>query len=166
MNQLPFSNKFTPSGKMQDVSGVSIISPMNSGTRIIVNFVSQGPSKFDQPLDKMLERVWRTVRTDYFSWSGDFRTFKMGSVKDTLVASDIMILSLLVRDKEGIVNAEALELGLKNLAAFCKFEKGSVHISELLIQEVPALKELVKKHIAETGIHCYFYTAPVEKKPL
>lgn len=164
MNQLPSTNRFTPMGKMATApQGSSILAPINSGTRMIVNFVSQGP-KFDQKLDKMLERVWRRVREDYFGWSGDFRTFKLGAIKDTLVASDIMILSLLVRDKEGIIDAAALEKALQNLAAFAKVEKGSIHISELLIQEVPALKDLVKKYIAENSIHCYFYDLPLEKK--
>lgn len=157
-------NRFTPMGKMQQApAGASVLSPINAGTRMIVNFVSLGPSKFDQKLDKMLERIWNKVRQDYFAWSGDIRGFKLGSIKDTLVNSDIMILSLLVRDKDGIVDAAALEKALQNLAAFAKYEKGSIHVSELLIEEVPALKELVKKYIAETGINCYFYDSPEKK---
>jgi hypothetical protein len=166
MNQLPpSSNRFTPMGKMQQApAGASILAPINAGTRMVMNFVSLGPSKFDQKLDKMLERIWNKVRQDYFSWSGEIMNFKLGNIKDTLVNSDIMILSLLVRNKEGIVDAVALEKALQKLAAFAKYEKGSIHVSELLVEEVPALKELIKKYIAETGIHCYFYDAPADKK--
>lgn len=157
-------NKFMVPGKMQQApAGASILCPINSGLRMIVNFVSLGP-KFDQKLDKMLERVWNRVRQDYFSWSGDIRGFKLGAIKDTLVASDLMILNLLVRDEEGIIDADALEKALQNLSGFAKTEKGSIHISQLLIDEVPALKDLVKKYISDAGIHCYFYDLPAEKK--
>lgn len=157
-------NKFTVQGKLQQTPPGSLITaPLNAGTRLIINFVSLGP-KFDQKLDKAIEKVWRKVREDYFGWSGDFRTFKLGSIKDTLVNSDTLVVNLLVRDKEGIVDATGLEQALKKLAEFAKVEKGSVHISQLLIDEVPALKDLVKKYLSEIGINCYFYESPVEKR--
>jgi hypothetical protein len=156
-------NRFTVKGKMQHApQGASVLSPLNAGTRLIVNFVSLGP-KFDQPLDKLIERIWNKARQDYFGWSGDIRNFKLGNIKDTLVNSDIMILSLLVRDEKGVVDGEALEKALDKLTAFAKMEKGSIHISQFLIDEVPALKELVDKHCASNGVNCYFYDLPVKK---
>lgn len=157
-------NRFIQAGKMQQApEGSSIIAPINSGLRIIVNFVSITP-KFDQKLDKMLEKVWRRVREDYFGWAGDFRTFKLGNIKDTLVASDIMILNLLVRGKDNIIDSEALEKALKALTEYAKYNKGSLHVSQLLIDEVPALRELVKRHASDNGINCYFYDLPAERK--
>lgn len=155
-------NRFTPKGKMQDAPpGASIIAPVNAGLRLIVNFGSAKPA-FDQKLDKILSRVWVRARQDHFAWTGDIRTFKLGNLKDSLVASDIMIINLLVRDKDDMVDGPALEKALTNLLAFAKMEKGSVHISQLLIDEVPALKELVGKHLAENGVNCYFYTKPLD----
>lgn len=157
-------NRFTPKGKMQDApQGASIIAPVNAGLRLIVNFGSAKPA-FDQKLDKMLTRVWVRARQDHFAWTGDIRLFKLGNIKESLVASDIMIVNLLVRDKDDMVDGAALEKALTNLAAFAKLEKGSVHISGLLIEEVPALRELAGKFLSENGIHCYFYESPVEKK--
>ncbi len=156
-------NRFMPKGKMQNApTGASIIAPVNAGLRLIVNFGSAKPS-FDQELDKMLTRVWARTRQDHFAWTGDIRTFKLGNIKESLVASDIMIINLLVRDKDDMIDGSALEKALTNLAAFAKMEKGSVHISQLLIDEVPALKELVNKHLAENGVNCYFYTKPLDQ---
>lgn len=151
-------------GKMQQVpGGQSVIAPINAGQRIIMNFVSEGP-KFDQKLDKMIERVWKRVRDDYFGWASDLKNFKSGAIKDTVVASDTYVVNMLVRDKNNVVNSSALEKALEQLSKFAKSEKCSVHISELLVEEVPALKPLVQKHIAANGINCYFYEVAVDKK--
>ena len=164
MNQfVPFLNRFVPTAKLQDIPrGSSIICPINSGTRLIMNFVGL-ELKFDSKLHKILEKVWNKVRQEYFYWSGDIKTFKPGNIKEVLVSSDIMIVHMLVKNKDGIVMADALEKALQNLANFSKVEKASVHISNLLVEEVPALKELAKKYLSESGIHCYFYDTATER---
>lgn len=164
MNQfVPFLNRFTVKGKLQDAPpGSTIICPINSGIRLIVNFVGFG-LKFDKKLDKILSKVWEKVRQEYFYWSGDIKTFKPGNIKEVLVASDIMIVHMLVKNKDEVVISEALEKAMQNLANFSKTEKASVHISELLVEDVPAIKELAKKYLSDAGIHCYFYKAPIER---
>lgn len=157
MNQM---NQFMPKGKMADApQGATVISPLNAGLRLIPNFVSTKPS-FSAPLDVMLGKIWARVKQDYFGWSGDIRTFKLGAIKDSLCASDLMVVSLLVKNDDGIIDGAALEKALQNLTSFAKSEKGSLHISDYLCQDVPALRDLVDKYCASAGINCYFYPVP------
>lgn len=161
MNQI--LSKFTPRGKLQDAQpGCSVISPMNSGLRLIVNFVSIKPS-FTQPLDLMIDRIWKRVKQDYYGWAGDLRNFKLGSIKDSLCASDIMVVNLLVKNEDGIVDAPALETALQKLTNFAKTEKASLHFSDHLVNEVPGLRDLADKYCATNGVNCYFYPTVVAK---
>lgn len=156
-------NQFTPKGKIQNApSNYIITNPLGSGLRVIVNFVSQ-LVKFDDVLDLTLGRVWRKVKEDYFLWGYDLRSFKLGNIKDTLVNSDIIVVNLLVKDKNNIIDAVALESALVKLQKFVKLEKASIHISNLLTKDVPALQDLVERHCVNNGINCYFYSIPAIK---
>lgn len=165
MNKEFDMTRFTQKGKMQDApKGQSVIAPINAGLRFIPNFVSivptmpgTGKSNFSSPLDITLERIWRKVKQDYYSKSADLRTFKLGSIFDTLCSSDIFVVGMVVKNEEGLIVADALVAALKNLAKYAKSEKASLHISEHLSDDVPALRELIQLHCADVGVNCYFY---------
>ena len=167
MNQspaVPFRS-FMPKGKMQQApEGSTVIAPVNGGLRFIPNFVGITPS-FKAPLDRMIDRIWKRVKGDYYSRSSDPRNFKPGTIIDSLCASDIFVVSMVVRDApvsngyEPLINAKALEEALKKLSAFAKNDKASLHISHHLLAEVPPLPELLQKYCVDEGINCYLYKA-------
>jgi len=159
MNMEQFRS-FMPKGKMQDaLAGTTVIAPINSGLRLIPNFVSIKPS-FTCKLDKMIDRIWGRVKKDYYGQSHNPREFKMGSIVDSLCSSDIFVISMVVKDEFGMIDSGALEKALVKLCAFAKDNKGSVHISQYLIDDVPPLRELLDKYCAANGINCYFYAYP------
>ena len=160
MNSSFDMSRFTQKGKMQDApAGSVVIAPVNAGIRIIPNFVSIEP-KFDYKLDIIIDRIWNRVKQDYYAKISDFRNFKLGTIIDSLCASDIFVVSMVVRNKDGVIDATGLETALKNLTNYAKPHKSSLHFSLLLAEEVPPLRDLVKRYCADEGINCYFYAVP------
>src|SRR5258708_107398 len=153
-------NKFTTPGKVKQVNA-TIIAPQNAGLRLIVNLVGQA-GKFDSKLDTILSKMWPKVKNDYREAFVTQHNFKMGSLHQTATTSDCWVVNMLVKDKENKVDSNALALAIKNLAALAKYEQGSVHVSNLLVKEVPELKQMLISQVAENGIHLYFYEEPVK----
>lgn len=159
IDNTPTLTKFTVPGKIKKVSGFQVISPINSGLRFVLNFV--GPDgKYTHPLDQMISKVWTKPKADYVNWYGSRQKFSMGEIKETPVSSDIWVIHMLVRDKEGAIDLKALDAAVKKLVSFAKYEKASLHISDFLIKEAPFMQELTEKVIAVEGLHSYIYETP------
>jgi hypothetical protein len=151
-------SKFGVQGKIKTVQG-NFIAPIHSGLRLIVNFAGLN-GKYDHPTDQAIGKIWRAATSDYRSWFVSQQKFKLGEMKETVVASDIFIVNLLVRDAEGKLNMEGLEVAVKKLAVFAKYEKGSLHFDESLLQEAPTFQALLEEHILSAGVNVYVYTKP------
>jgi hypothetical protein len=154
-------NRFTPQGRVKEVNA-SVISPQNAGLRLIVNVVGQD-GKFDSKLDTLLTKQYPKLKSDFREWYATQHDFKPGLLNTTALASDCWGVSMLVKDKTGKVDLKALQAGVKKLAVLAKYEQASVHISNILVQEIPELKDLVLEQVAGNGINCYFYTEPTKE---
>lgn len=153
-------NKFTQPGKMKQVNA-TILAPELAGLRLIVNVCGQN-GKFDSKLDTLLTKRWAKTREDYKEWYATQHNFKLGMLNTTAVASDTWVASLLVKNKEDVVDPVALKTAVKKLGELCKYEKASAHISTLVLDEVPELKELLVKGLVEEGINVFTYVEPVK----
>jgi hypothetical protein len=153
-------NKFAPKGRVKQVSG-TILAPENAGLRFVLNLCGQD-GKYEAPLDKLLSSRWAQVKTNYKEWYATQKDFKLGMVNSNTcaVASDTVIVSALVKDKNNVVNSVALETAMKKVGAMANYERASVHISTMLVESAPQLTELATKYLIEQGINCYFYTEP------
>ena len=47
---------------------------------------------------------------------------------------------------------------LKKVAAMAKYEKASVHVSNLMVEKVSGMKELLVSEMLDKGTSVYFYT--------
>jgi hypothetical protein len=148
-------NKFQQPGKVKTVNA-SILNPELAGLRMIINLVGQD-GKFESQLDKLLTKKWSTARSRYRTWYAEQQNFKLGCIDNIAVASDVWIINLLTFDKDNKFNQDGLNTAVKKLAALAKYENASVHCSSMLVDEVPTLKDLLLKDLAENGIHCFFY---------
>lgn len=153
--------RFTIPGKVKEVNA-SITAPQNAGLRIILNAVGQD-GKFDSKLDQIITKRYPSVRLAAREWFATQHDFKMGFLKSTATASDCWVVNALVKDKAGKVDPAALKLAVKKLADLAKYENASVHVSNILVEEMPELRELVLAQIATNGTHCYFYNEPTAK---
>jgi hypothetical protein len=151
-------NKFLKAGKVKELTA-SVLNPENAGLRIILNLCGI-EGKFESKLEKLLSKRWSKVREDYRYWYVNRQDFKLGSINESPVASDIWVKNILVRDKDGKVDVKSLESGIKKLAANVKYENASLHISTMLTDEVPELKDMLMKYVVANGTHCYFYCEP------
>lgn len=148
-------NKFLQPGKTKVVTG-SITTPELSSLRLIVVPCSLN-DKFDDGLQKILVKRWAKVKEEYKHWYSVRQNFKLGSISNLAVASDTWCVYLLCKAEDGTVDQKSLEDGFKKISELAKFEKASVHISELSTAEIPELKSLANTHCVQQGINTMFY---------
>jgi len=150
------TNRFIQAGRAKQLNG-TVTAPEQAGLKFVLNAVSQN-GEFKAPLDTLLTKRWSKTKEDYKGWYATQHNFKMGSLHDTAVASDTWVVSMLVKDKDGVVDTVALATAMKKLTAMCKYEHASVHVSNLLLADVPALGDLIKTALLDEGINVYFYS--------
>lgn len=152
-------NKFMTPGKIKQVNA-TILAPENAGLRLILNACGQ-QGKFDSSLDNVLTKKWAKVKQDYKEWYATQHNFKLGWLNQTAVASDTWVVNMLVKDKDGNVNEAALNLAMKKLVELAKYEHASLHVSSLLLTELPDLLPLLTSQLAGNGVNVYCYNEPV-----
>lgn len=152
-------NKFVKPGKTKQVNA-TVLAPENAGLRIILNLCGQN-GKFDKDFDKLLTKRWARVKLDYSEWHATQHNFKLGMLNtNAAVASDIWVVNALVRDKNDKLDDKALDAAVKKVGELCKYENASLHVSNMLVDNVSSLKELLFKHVLENSINVYFYNEP------
>jgi hypothetical protein len=160
MNNTKETNKFAIQGKTKIVNG-TILLPETSGLRMIMTIASE-TGKPDSELYTLLDTKWKNAKAEFKGWYQHHVTFKLGNVHETAVQSDIWIMHCLVLDKEGKVNDKALFSCLKKLGEKAKYEHANVHVSTLLVKEIPTLPELLQTNLVEKGVSVFYY----EEKPV
>ena len=148
-------SKFTAQGRTKLVSG-SILRPELAGLRLIVVPCSE-TGKPDTQLHKLLDRKWQTVVRDLKGWFAHHIDFKLGSISTSAVQSDTWVCHALCFDKDGSLNEAAVESCVKKIAALALAEKASVHMSVLVLDAIPSMKDLVAPQLLDKGVHTYFY---------
>lgn len=150
-------NKFLTNGKTKLVKG-SILNPELGNLRLI--FVPC--SETGQPASKLhhvLDTKWKQAKAELKGWYASNVNFKLGSIHTTAVQSDTWLVHALCTDKDGNTSEKALQSCVKKLSDLAKYEKGSVHVSMLTVDENPALANLLLTECIEKGISVYFYDA-------
>lgn len=151
-------NKFTTPGKVKQVNS-TILAPENAGLRFILNVCSQNGT-FNSKLENLLTKRWVKVREDYKGWYATQHNFKLGSTNNTAVSSDTWVVNLLVQDKNGELNGDALAAAVKKLAEQAKYERASVHVSNMLVESIATLNGLLMTYLVSEGVNVYYYTEP------
>lgn len=155
MVEVETKNKFAVSGKMKIVKG-SILQPEGSGLRLILVAASES-GKPDSDLYGVLDKKWKAAKVELKGWHAVHTTFKLGSVKEVAVQSDVWLMNMLCLDKNGKVNDKALFTCLKEVCKVALYEKASVHCSTMLTDTFPQLQGLLKEHLVEKGVSVFFY---------
>lgn len=149
------SNRFAVQGKVKELKG-SVLLPENAGLRFVLS-VTNTAGKPESPLYPIFDKKWKKVKEDARGWfvnkTGEY---KLGAINQTAVQSDTWVIHLLCQNDTLVTDAKALEESVKKAVALAKTEKASVHISNVLVKDVPELKKLASK-FTEQGINVYFY---------
>lgn len=153
-------NRFLPKGRVKVING-TILTPENAGLRFVLSVNNLEGKADSNPLLPIFDRKWRQVRVDSRGWYAT-RTgaYKLGAINTTAVQSDTWVIHMLCQKTAADkfeVDLEGLELCVKNTANLAKYEKASVHVSSIMLNEIPELKGLLIKYMTDQGINLYFY---------
>jgi len=153
--QAQAAKKFINPGKLRN-SEYSILTPIGSELKIILNTCAM-EGKWEGSLQKVLSKKWNKPKENYKLWFANRQNFKPNCSDMVSVQSDIWVFNVLTH-KEGQLVAD-LKKVFKDLVAQAKYDKGSIHISSLSLQEVPEITpELLKECVLDEGVNIFMYT--------
>lgn len=147
-------NKFVTPGKFRQATSV-ITAPDNSGLRFVLNPIDAS-SKLATPVNEILTKRWKEAKTQAKSWASNIATYKMGEVQTVAVQSDVWVVNMLILDADCKVDEVALEKSLKKIAAMAKYERATVHASDMLM-DIPSFGTHCKTHLLDEGLSLWVY---------
>ena len=154
-------NKFLKLGKVKEVKG-SIVNPENGGLRFVLSINNMVGKPEGNPLLSVFDRKWPKVRAESKGWYGNKdRHYVLGAVHNVAVQSDVWVNMMLVQSTDLNVDLVGLKKALEEVQKQAAAERASVHVSNVLVDKVPELKQLVTTCLVEKGTSVYFYEEPV-----
>lgn len=151
------TNRFQPAGKTKVIKG-SILCPENAGLRFVLSTNNLAGKTDNHPLYPLFEKKWRKVKEEARGWwATKTGAYKLGVVNTTAVQSDTWVIHMLCQDEQQKTDTVALDKCLKEVCKMAKYERASVHVSNLLTNAVPELVASLKTHLVDQGVSVYFY---------
>lgn len=148
-------NKFTQAGRIKECTG-SVLTPQNAGLKMVLSVCSQS-GLYESPFYNMITKRYTKVKSDYREWFVTQQGLKLGNLNTTAITSETWVMQAVCLDGKEKLDKKALEACVTKLIDQAKYEKASIHISDLLLKEVPALKKLLMTAIPEAGLNLYVY---------
>jgi len=148
-------DKFAPKGKTKVVKG-SILAPENAGLRFVLNSFSLS-GKPEGDLFALFDKKWSRVRSESRGWYATRQNFKLGAINTTAVQSDTWVQTMLVKNEDGVVDEVALDACLKKICEMAKYERATVHVSNLLTEELTTLADKLNTALVDKGVSVVFY---------
>jgi hypothetical protein len=153
-------NRFQPQGKVKTIKG-TILAPENAGLRFVLSVANMGGTT-EYPLYKIFDKKWKKVREETKGWyTTRTGAYKLGTNNTTAVQSDTWVIQMLCQTKELVTDVKALEDCLKKVCQMAKYEKATVHVSSILLEDVPEMKSCLDKQLILQGVNVYFYEEKV-----
>lgn len=148
-------NKFTKAGMIKECAG-SVLTPQNAGLKMILSVCSQS-GLYESPFYNMITKRFAKVKSDYREAYVTQQGLKLGNVNTTAISSESWIMQSVCFDAKNKLDKKALEVCVDKLVAMAVYEKASLHISDMLLKEVPALKKLLPSVALQNGVNVYLY---------
>lgn len=150
-------SNFQQQGRTKLIKG-TILAPENAGLRFVLSINNLAGDTEDNPLYPIFEKKWRKVKTEARGWfATKTGAYKLGAINTTAVQSDTWVIHLLCQDENKNTDVAALEKCLKEVCKLAKYEKATLHVSNLLVTAVPEIKEQITKQLLNHGVSTYFY---------
>lgn len=150
------TDKFKRVGKLKNSEG-TVINPEAGGLKIILSFSNLNGNS-DGPLFDVLGKKWKQVSKENRMWYiNKTGSYKLGAVLSTAVQSDVWVVHMLCQKKDMSVDESALEQCIKQLLILAKSNKASFHVSSILLDIHPKLKDLITDLILDEGFDITIY---------
>jgi hypothetical protein len=150
-------NKFQQAGRVKVIKG-SILNPENAGLRFVLSVNNTAGKPDNHPLYPLFEKKWKKVKEDAKGWyATKTGAYKLGATNVTAVQSDTWVIHMLCQDDNLQTDLKALDSCLKKVTDSAKYEKASVHVSNLLIKSIPELSEMLTNHLVKNGVSVSYY---------
>lgn len=160
MNNSESDNRFKTAGRTKVVNG-SILMPENAGLRFVLSVNNLAGKVDGNPLLPIFDKKWKKVREETKGWyANKTGAYKLGAVNTTAVQSDVWVIAMLCQDENFKVDSKALETCLKQVCASAKAERASVHVSNVLVEAMPEIKNLLVTQLINQGVSVLFYNEP------
>lgn len=148
--------KFQQPGRTKLIKG-SILTPETAGLRLILSLANMA-GKPSCPLIPIFDKKWRKVKEEVRGWfTNKTGSYKVGALHTTCVQSDTWVLSMLCQDDAEVVDLQGLEKCLNEVRKTAKYEQATIHLSTVLLDAIPELKDMVKTQLIDEGVSVYFY---------
>lgn len=149
-------NSFQQQGRTKFLKG-SILTPETAGLCFVLN-VANKAGKLESPLYPLFDKKWKRIKEDTKGWfTTQPGTYKLGTIHDIAVQSDVWVITLLCQDENLKTDKEALNNCLKKLCTLAKYEHATIHVSDLLLNLIPELKESLTNQLLKNGVSVYYY---------
>ena len=156
------TKKFQQPGRVKVIKG-SILAPENAGLRLVLS-VTNTAGKPESPMYPLFEKKWKKVKEEAKGWyATKTGAYKLGATNVTAVQSDTWVIHMLCQDDKLQTDLTALETCLKSICGQARYERATVHVSNLLTSAIPELQDLLTKHLVEQGVSVCYYNEPAEK---
>ena len=152
-------NKFVTLGKLKTLNK-TILVPENAGLRLILSCCNMS-GHAESPLINLLDKKWGKVKAEVKGWFATRQGFTLGNVNATAVQSDTWVVHMLCQNNKEEVDAKALNNCLKKALEMARYEKATIHVSSLLLEQLPSLKDLLETTFVSNGISVCVYNEPV-----
>ncbi len=135
------------------VNGLSfVLSPWN-----LAGLYTNKDGSFTNPQSKLFEKKWSQLKKDVKTWYAERVAHKLGNILDSAVQSDVWVIHLLCQKEDLSFDLVALGTCLDKTVAKAKFEKATLHVSNLFTAQVPELVSLLDEHARKKGVTVYYY---------
>jgi len=149
-------NKFAIKGKVKNVTG-SVLFPESGNLKFVLNILDMS-EKTKSVMADLFSKKWNKVNTEARGWYARRENFKLGAINNTAVQSDVWVLSVLCKDKDGVFDKKSLDTGLKTIADMALYEKAAVHVAQKLVEDVPELTASLDEQLIKRGVNIYYYS--------
>ena len=150
-------NKFQVTGKIKYCKG-SILQPENSGLRFILSINNTLGKVDNNPLYSIFDKKWKRVKEDAKGWyANKTGAYKLGAINITAVQSDTWVIHMLCENNESKIDMDGLKECFKKVVDSAKYEKASIHVSNLLLNHIPEMNTFINDIVIPNGINVSIY---------
>jgi hypothetical protein len=142
-------------GYIKKVTG-SYLSPELSSLKLVICPVQKSKT---QTLDifNNVSRRWISVDSKMKEWFVGQRKFELGNIQDIAVQSDTWIVLAMVYDANGNFDKSALKTALVNTTKLAIETKGSIHISDEILNIDDSVLDIFKEAVVNEGVNLTIY---------